>query len=140
MLVHAIYEPPQQGSAERLTLERGTAEEAAADALAAALGWRKVGWIFAQSSKEREFIFSSEEVCQVSWRERGLACTCVRACARCGGPSAPRPPAPPSSLPPHALHIPLAPQPRPPPPPPPPPPPVHACRWRRCRLRWGSTR
>ena len=28
--------------------------------------WRKVGWIFAQSTKEREFIMSAEEVCQMA--------------------------------------------------------------------------
>ena len=28
--------------------------------------WRKVGWIFAQSTKEREFIMSTEEVCQMA--------------------------------------------------------------------------
>jgi hypothetical protein len=28
--------------------------------------WRKVGWIFAQSTKEREFIMSSEETCQMA--------------------------------------------------------------------------
>lgn len=26
--------------------------------------WRKVGWIWAQSTKERDFIMSSEEICQ----------------------------------------------------------------------------
>ena len=36
--------------------------------------WRKVGWIWAQSTKEREFIMSSEEICQcaaVQVRDRG---------------------------------------------------------------------
>ncbi|KAL4856070.1 NPL4-like protein 1 [Chlorella vulgaris] len=64
--VHAIYEPPQQGSADSLSLERGTEEEALADFIAARLGWRKVGWIIAQSTKEREFIMSSEEICQMA--------------------------------------------------------------------------
>ncbi|PRW57867.1 NPL4 1 [Chlorella sorokiniana] len=64
VFVNAIYEPPQSGNADSLQLERGTEEEAAADLIAAHLGWRKVGWIWAQSTKEREFIMSSEEVCQ----------------------------------------------------------------------------
>lgn len=38
MLVHAIYEPPQQGSADSLVLERGTEEEAKADFIAQRLG------------------------------------------------------------------------------------------------------
>jgi hypothetical protein len=36
--VHAIYEPPQQGSADSLSLERGTEEEALADFIAVRLG------------------------------------------------------------------------------------------------------
>jgi nuclear protein localization family protein 4 len=63
---HAIFEPPQRGSADRLRLERGGADEAAADGVAAALGWRKVGWIFTQSTKEREFIMSGEEIAQMA--------------------------------------------------------------------------
>ena len=39
MFVNAIYEPPQSGNADSLQLERGTEEEAAADLLAAHLGW-----------------------------------------------------------------------------------------------------
>lgn len=124
VFVNAIYEPPQQGTADSLLLERGTAEEAHADTIARGLGWRKarhraaaaarccccwrssntdhssshsarsasfmpsvagsaasmaalsltppcplkwyassqVGWIFTQSTKERDFIMSGEEV------------------------------------------------------------------------------
>ena len=64
--VHAIYEPPQHGSPDHLELERGLEEERNADMIAAALGWRKVGWIFNGSTKERDFIFSAEEVCQMA--------------------------------------------------------------------------
>lgn len=39
MFVNAIYEPPQSGNADSLQLERGTEEEAAADLIAAHLGW-----------------------------------------------------------------------------------------------------
>lgn len=44
--------------------------------------WRKVGWIFAQSTKERDFIMSSEEICQMAavqvgdparWRQSGTS-------------------------------------------------------------------
>ncbi|KAL4446805.1 hypothetical protein ABPG77_008049 [Micractinium sp. CCAP 211/92] len=66
VFVNAIYEPPQQGSADSLQLERGTEEEQKADFVAERLGWKKVGWIFAQSTKERDFIMSSEEICQMA--------------------------------------------------------------------------
>ena len=64
--VNAIYEPPQEGSADSLVLERDTYEEARAEAVASAFGWSKVGWIFTQSTKEREFICSGEEICQMA--------------------------------------------------------------------------
>ena len=64
--VHAIYEPPQDGTPDSLILHRGTDEEQRADAVAAAFGWSKVGWIFTQSTKEREFICSAEEICQMA--------------------------------------------------------------------------
>ncbi|KFM24921.1 NPL4-like protein 2 [Auxenochlorella protothecoides] len=54
--VHAIYEPPQSATADSLQLERGTEEEAAADVIATTLGWTKVGWVYSQSVKERDFI------------------------------------------------------------------------------------
>lgn len=66
VFVHAIYEPPQDGSPDSLVLHRGTEEEQRADAVAAAFGWTKVGWIFTQSTKEREFICSAEEICQMA--------------------------------------------------------------------------
>lgn len=43
VLVNAIYEPPQRGTADSLSLERGTAEEQHADTIARGLGWQKVG-------------------------------------------------------------------------------------------------
>ncbi|KAK9919102.1 hypothetical protein WJX75_009428 [Coccomyxa subellipsoidea] len=64
--IAAIYEPPQSGSAESLQLERGTEEEERADFVAKQLGLQKVGWIFAQSTRERDFIMSAEEVCQMA--------------------------------------------------------------------------
>lgn len=64
--MNAIYEPPQQGTAGRLSLERGTAEEQHADLISSGLGWQKVGWIFTQSTKERDFIMSREEICQIA--------------------------------------------------------------------------
>lgn len=64
--VNAIYEPPQEGSPDSLSMERGTDEEARADAVATAFGWVKVGWIFTQSTKEREFVCSGEEICQMA--------------------------------------------------------------------------
>ncbi len=66
VFVHAIYEPPQDGTPDSLVLHRGTEEEECADAVATAFGWTKVGWIFTQSTKEREFICSAEEICQMA--------------------------------------------------------------------------
>ncbi|KAK2076952.1 hypothetical protein QBZ16_005180 [Prototheca wickerhamii] len=76
---HAIYEPPQTGSADSLSLERGTEEESAADAIAAAQGWKKVGWIYSQSTKEREFIVSTEELCQMAACQDEMGDTAVTA-------------------------------------------------------------
>lgn len=79
VIVHAIYEPPQEGSADTLLLERGTAEEAGADQIAGILGWKKVGWIMAQSVKERNYIMSAEEVCQMAAMQDEIGETCVTA-------------------------------------------------------------
>lgn len=75
--VELIYEPPQRGSAESLQLERGTSEEAAADALAASLGYCRVGWIFAQSTQERDFIMSAAELVQVARMQSEVGESCV---------------------------------------------------------------
>jgi nuclear protein localization family protein 4 len=66
VLIHAIYEPPQQGSQDGLVLERNTSQEQLADRIASIWGWKKVGWVFSQSTKERDFIFSAEEVLQMA--------------------------------------------------------------------------
>lgn len=66
VMVHAIFEPPQQGDGSHLVLERGSSSEQAADRIAQILGWRKVGWVFAQSTQERDFIFTGEEVLQMA--------------------------------------------------------------------------
>lgn len=57
-----IYEPPQEGSAEQLILERGTNEEHKVEFIANILGYKKVGIILSQSTKERDFIASTGEV------------------------------------------------------------------------------
>eukprot|EP00955_Chlamydomonas_euryale_P099944 365252-Chlamydomonas_euryale.AAC.31 len=78
--VDFIYEPPQQGSAMNLTLERHTPEEAQVDFLAGLLGYQKphvlctcshtvarqVGWIFSQSKAERDFIMHTGELLQTA--------------------------------------------------------------------------
>lgn len=65
--MHRLPRPPtQQGTATSLHLERGTDEERRADFVASLLGLRKVGWIFTQSVQERDFIMSTEEVCQMA--------------------------------------------------------------------------
>lgn len=79
VIVHAIFEPPQQGSAECLVLERGSEDEKVADVVAEALGWRKVGWIYSQSTKEREYICSAEEICQMASIQEEMGETAVTA-------------------------------------------------------------
>jgi hypothetical protein len=108
--VEFVYEPPQQGGAETLVLERGTPEEAQVggrrgglgrggpgriaellcfptasvglprqvarhippqtlpqvDFLAELMGLKKVGWVFAQSNKQRDYIISGEEVVEMA--------------------------------------------------------------------------
>ena len=66
VFIHAIYEPPQEGSQDSLSLERGTPQEKVADRIATIWGWKKVGWVFSQSTKERDFMFSAEEVVQMA--------------------------------------------------------------------------
>ena len=56
----------QEGNQESLRLERHTEEEARAMFLAEIFGWRCLGWIFAQSKKDREYILSAEEVGQMA--------------------------------------------------------------------------
>lgn len=60
--VEFVFEPPQQGSQDELLLERGTPQEAQADFLAGVLGLQKVGWVFCQANKERDWIVSSGEL------------------------------------------------------------------------------
>eukprot|EP00879_Flechtneria_rotunda_P015340 GHRR01016036.1.p1 GENE.GHRR01016036.1~~GHRR01016036.1.p1 ORF type:complete len:378 (+),score=128.22 GHRR01016036.1:953-2086(+) len=60
--VEFVYEPPQQGGQDELVLERHTPQEAQCDFLAGILGLQKVGWVFNQSNKERDYIMSSSEI------------------------------------------------------------------------------
>ncbi|MQL76896.1 hypothetical protein Taro_009300 [Colocasia esculenta] len=64
--VEFIYEPPQQGSEEYLTLLRDPDEEALVEAIAAGLGMRRVGFIFTQAVGARgvkgEYTMSAREV------------------------------------------------------------------------------
>jgi len=64
--VEFIYEPPQEGSADQLVLERCTEEEQKVDFVAELLGYKKLGWIISQSTKERDFILSTGEVRQMA--------------------------------------------------------------------------
>ncbi|CAG9461484.1 unnamed protein product [Pedinophyceae sp. YPF-701] len=69
--VEAIYEPPQKGTKTTLELERGTPQEAAADAIAAALGLRRVGWVFSQATgvADKDHVLSADEVAQMgAWQ------------------------------------------------------------------------
>ncbi|KAG2487432.1 hypothetical protein HYH03_013999 [Edaphochlamys debaryana] len=66
--VDFIYEPLQEGTAEKLTMQRHTPEEQQVDLIAQMLGYRKVGFIFCQSVKaqkaaaEGDYIINSEEL------------------------------------------------------------------------------
>lgn len=65
--VEFVYEPPQQGSASDLVLERGTQQEQTVDFLAGVLGLSKVGWVFSQATRDRpegedDYIMSSSEI------------------------------------------------------------------------------
>ncbi|KAJ7513454.1 hypothetical protein O6H91_23G000300 [Diphasiastrum complanatum] len=66
LLVHFIYEPPQQGTEESLLLLRDPEEEKHADVIAAGLGMRKLGFVFTQtvSQNKRDYILSNEEIRQ----------------------------------------------------------------------------
>eukprot|EP00891_Asterochloris_glomerata_P003233 jgi/Astpho2/3233/e_gw1.00052.38.1_t len=75
--VHAIFEPQQEGSAEHLQIQRGSEEEARADFIARGLGMEKVGWIFTQSSKERDYIMHTQEICQMAQWQHELGEHCV---------------------------------------------------------------
>ncbi|KAK9826206.1 hypothetical protein WJX81_008221 [Elliptochloris bilobata] len=77
--VDAIYEPAQEGSADSLRLERGTEQETRADFIAERLGLQKVGWIFTQSTKARDFIISGEEAAQMAAVQADMGETAVTA-------------------------------------------------------------
>lgn len=79
VLIHAIFEPPQQGSQDSLILERNTAQEELADKIANVWGWEKVGWVFSQSTKERDYIFTSEEILQMAAIQQEMGDTAVTA-------------------------------------------------------------
>eukprot|EP00210_Caulerpa_lentillifera_P004794 g4576.t1 len=64
--VECVYEPPQDSTNFHLFMERGIRQEECANNIAQALGLQLVGWIFAQSSEERDFIVSVEELQQMA--------------------------------------------------------------------------
>eukprot|EP00878_Enallax_costatus_P008492 GHUV01008876.1.p1 GENE.GHUV01008876.1~~GHUV01008876.1.p1 ORF type:complete len:370 (+),score=103.71 GHUV01008876.1:1393-2502(+) len=64
--VEFVYEPPQQGSADELIFERHTSQETQCDFLAGILGLQKVGWVFSQANKERDYIMSNAELQQMA--------------------------------------------------------------------------
>ncbi|XP_062022572.1 NPL4-like protein 1 [Rosa rugosa] len=66
--VDFIYEPPQQGTEENLTLFRDPEEEKAVEAIALGLGMRKVGFIFTQSVGQdtKDYTLSNREVLQAA--------------------------------------------------------------------------
>lgn len=66
--VECIYEPPQQSDDRRFELLEDPQEDAVA-ALAALLGLRRVGWIFAHPPREKDFIMSGEETIRAAMEQ-----------------------------------------------------------------------
>ncbi|XP_019188390.1 PREDICTED: NPL4-like protein 2 [Ipomoea nil] len=66
--VDFIYEPPQQGTEDKLLLLRDPDEEKIVDAIAIGLGMRKVGFIFTQSvtQDKKDYTMSNSEVLQAA--------------------------------------------------------------------------
>mmetsp|Transcript_11103 Transcript_11103/g.19353 ORF Transcript_11103/g.19353 Transcript_11103/m.19353 type:complete len:416 (+) Transcript_11103:279-1526(+) len=75
--VEFIYEPPQQGEAMNLELQRSGDEESMVDFLAGKLGLKKVGFIFSQSTAERDFIAHTGELLQMAAMQAELGETCT---------------------------------------------------------------
>jgi nuclear protein localization family protein 4 len=66
--VNFIYEPPQQGTGEDLLLLRDPDEEKLVDAIACAMGMRRVGFIFTQTimQDKKDYTMSNREVLQAA--------------------------------------------------------------------------
>ncbi|KAG2443114.1 hypothetical protein HYH02_009527 [Chlamydomonas schloesseri] len=83
--VDFIYEPPQEGSADKLTLQRHTPEEQQVDLIAQMLGYRKVGFIFSQSVKgqkaaaEGDYIINSDELIAMAAMQAEIGEHCTTA-------------------------------------------------------------
>eukprot|EP01025_Chloroclados_australasicus_P026017 TRINITY_DN2584_c0_g1_i1.p1 TRINITY_DN2584_c0_g1~~TRINITY_DN2584_c0_g1_i1.p1 ORF type:complete len:472 (+),score=26.47 TRINITY_DN2584_c0_g1_i1:172-1416(+) len=77
VMVEVVIEPPQEGSSDTVIIERDSQEEKIADFLAEKFGLKKVGFIFSQSTKEREYIMSTEELQQMAAWQDELGETCV---------------------------------------------------------------
>eukprot|EP01026_Neomeris_dumetosa_P068292 TRINITY_DN6685_c0_g2_i1.p1 TRINITY_DN6685_c0_g2~~TRINITY_DN6685_c0_g2_i1.p1 ORF type:complete len:342 (-),score=54.53 TRINITY_DN6685_c0_g2_i1:298-1323(-) len=77
VMIEVVIEPPQEGSADTVVVERESSEEKISDFLAEKFGLRKVGFIFSQSTKERDYIMSGEELTQMAAWQEELGETCV---------------------------------------------------------------
>ncbi|KAM7274496.1 hypothetical protein ACFE04_016362 [Oxalis oulophora] len=67
--VNFIYEPPQQGSGDELLLLRDPGEEKIVEAIAMAMGMRRVGFIFTQTimqQDKKDYTMSNREVLQAA--------------------------------------------------------------------------
>ncbi|KAK9084087.1 hypothetical protein Scep_030558 [Stephania cephalantha] len=66
--VDFIYEPPQQGTEDRLVLVRDPEEENLVEAIAIGMGMRRVGFIFTQtiSQSKGDYTMSNSEVAQAA--------------------------------------------------------------------------
>lgn len=66
--VNFIYEPPQQGTEEKLILLRDPEEEKIVEAIAMGMGMRRVGFIFTQtiSQNKNDYTMSNSEILQAA--------------------------------------------------------------------------
>ncbi|KXZ49382.1 hypothetical protein GPECTOR_21g608 [Gonium pectorale] len=83
--VDFIYEPPQEGTVDKLSMQRHTPEEAQVDLLAQLLGYRKVGFIFCQSVKaqkaaaEGDYIINTDELISMAAMQDEIGEHCATA-------------------------------------------------------------
>ncbi|GLI70914.1 hypothetical protein VaNZ11_015942 [Volvox africanus] len=83
--VDFIYEPPQEGSSDKLLLQRLTPEEQQVDLLAQLLGYRKVGFIFSQSVKAQkaaadgDYIINTDELIMMAAMQDEIGEHCTTA-------------------------------------------------------------
>ena len=67
--VEFIYEPPQDGSQEEILVHSNGEEALKVETIVSLLGLQKVGYIFSQSSKEKDYLISTQELMEMADRQ-----------------------------------------------------------------------